>query len=512
MKKSLILFTLLAAAATARAAGIPATPVMTLYRFNSSLDVPYYDIESFRRSGPTASAGSLAQGSSVIPCLVMNGGQPLTDSQGVPYVGFQVIVDSRNATSSATMRYANAVKERQALKVANHHCDAGVRYVLDVRNLYPMEKAPSFDPPQPAGAVRSPAQPKGELDQIVRAFHNSPYCGAVNRSLIERRSALQNAWNRFITDQQNKWPHESLQRAKHLDYTMRTAIFEGHLERGCNAYGACERNIIALSIRNRARESCIKSQGCGAPGDFQGVAAKVSQYNIWDEYLTQVSGLTSCYLRDDLADKDNSSVQNYKKLQKMYSQNLADVQRILYGNDKDLESVFPNNSLADLKGLKHYYHAPAMGKCFPQHDRVEYVSGAVARKGSDYALIANARIKVDQQTNGGYLFRNFLVQDDSTKDVITMVDNYPGFIIDGRRISLKEASSRCAPYGIPNGCRFNEVGRYRKTPSWVNMGKPLELTCRVPDKGEQCQSSETQKTARVGGACDTEMRPFTGIE
>jgi len=34
---------------------------------------------------------------------------------------------------------------------------------------------------------------------------------------------------------------------------MRTAIYEGHLDRGCNAYGACERNIIALSIRNRAQ-------------------------------------------------------------------------------------------------------------------------------------------------------------------------------------------------------------------------------------------------------------------
>ena len=508
MRKSFILFTLFIASAAW--GGIPATPVMTLYRFNSALDVPYYDVASFRKTGPSSPAGTLAQGTSLVPCLVVNGGQPLTDSQGIPYVGFQVVVDSRTATPAATERFKNALKERQALTVANHHCDAGVQSVIDVRNLYAMGKAPSFDPPLPAKVSSAAHQPSGELDQIVRAFHNSTQCDSASRRLLERRTALQEAWNRFIRDQQSRWSNDSLQRAKHLDYTMRTAIFEGHLERGCNAYGACERNIIALSIRNRGREACSKRQGCGAPGDFQGVSSAVSQYNIWDEYLTQISGLTSCFLRDDLAGEGSASSRNYSKLQSMYAQNLADVQRILFGSDQDLAAIFPNNSLPDLKKLKHYYHAPAMGKCFPRHDRVEFISGAVASKGNDFALLVNTRIQVEQQMGSGYFFRNFVVKEDPARDVITIVDNYPGFVVDGRRVSLKETTSRCTPYGIPSGCRFDQIGRYRKTPSWINSGKPLELLCRVADRGEQCQGGETLRTTKVGGVCDTDMRPVTG--
>jgi hypothetical protein len=509
MKKLFVLLALFISSAAW--AGIPATPVMTLYRFNSALEIPYYDIETFRRAGPTVPAGTLPQGASLVPCLVVDSGRPLTDSQGVPYVGFQVVVDPRTATPAVAESYKKTLSERQSLTVANHHCDAGVKFVTDVRNLYAMGKAPFFDPPLPVKVNHAANQPRGELDQIIRTFHNSAYCDSANRHLIGRRSALQGAWDRFIHDYQSRWSDASLQRAKHLDYTMRTAIFEGHLERGCNAYGACERNIIALSIRNRGRESCSKRQGCGAPGDFQGVSTMVSQYNIWDEYLTQISGLTSCFLRDDLAGESNSGARNYSKLQNMYAQNFADVQRILFGSDQDLAVIFPNNSLADLKSLKHYYHAPAMGKCFPQYDRVEYMSGAVANKGKDFALIANTRIQVDQQTEGGYFFRNFVVQEDPVKDVIKIIDNYPGFVVDKTRISLKGVAG-CSPYGIPSGCRFNEVGRYRKTPSWVNKGKPLELTCRAADRGEKCEGGETLKTAKVGGVCDTEMRPFAGVD
>jgi hypothetical protein len=494
-------------------ATIPAAPMMTLYRFNSGQDIPYYDLEIVRRTGgPSAPAGTLPQGTALIPCLAVIDGRPLTDNQGVPYVGFQVVVDPRSANPAAAEIYQRTLKERQSLQVANHHCEAGVRQVLDVRNLYPMAKAPFFDPPSPVKSAQDAPPATDELDRIIRAFHNSATCDSANRHLLGRRHGLQEAWNRFISDQLAKWPQAALQRAMHLDYTMRTAIFEGHLERGCNAYGACERNIIALSIRNRGREGCLRNQGCGTPGDFQGVSSKVSQYNIWDEYLTQISGLTSCFLRDDLAGKTSSNGQDYRRLQTMYVQSLPEVQRILFGSDQDLQAVFPNNALADLKRLKHYYHAPAMGKCFPQAERVAFIAGAVASKGGDFALLANTRIRVDQQAGGGSFFRQFVVQDEPTRDVIRIVDSYPGFIIDGRRVTLQEASSRCAPYGIPGGCRFNEIGRYRKTPTWVNQGKPLELTCRVADRGEQCHGGAVPKTVQVGGVCDTEMRPFAGVD
>ncbi|MGI6656886.1 MAG: hypothetical protein ACOX5Z_08725 [Desulfobulbus sp.] len=513
MKKILLLLTILVLAALPGHAGdrIPATPVMTLYRFNGPLDIPYYDKDAFRRRGTAApQAGSLAQGTSVLPCVMMSGGAPLTDADGVPYVGFEVVVDSRTATPAATARFKQLVRERKELLVRDHQCGPGVRHVLDVRNLYAMNKAPSFDPPRRNGTSSAATPPVGRLDQIVRAFHNAPACAMVNKDLLDRRHKLDRAWDGFIRDHAGQWPEREMQRARHLDYTMRTALFEGHLGRGCSAYGACERNIIALSIRNRAREACRAAQGCRSQGDFQGVASAVSQYNIWDAFLTQISGLTSCYLRDDLVVGDTDATRQARRLQAMYNQSVGDVERILFGDDRDLQSLFPGNALAALKQLRHYYHAPAMGKCFPHRDRIEYISGAIARRGDQVALIANTRIEVGRKTAGGYLFRDVEIQEEPDRDVIRTLDTYSGFVVDGRRISLLPAS-RCTAYGLRPGCRFEQIGRYRKTPFWVNEGTPLAVTCRVADQGEQCQNAPRPGTVQVGGICDVEMQPFSGV-
>lgn len=519
------------------AAGIPATPLMTLYRFNAPVDVPFYDVDGFRKGKPPSPAGTLAQGTSVVPCVVVRNGRPLTDPRGIPYVGFRVVVDSRTATPEATETFRRVAAERRTMTVPHHHCDAGVRHVLDARNLYPMGKAPLFDTPPPGwkGGGRDGAAPHAragaclgrgcerwegehrELDQIIRAFHDSPRCEEANRALLRRGEALARAWDRFAADQGQRWPRAALERAKQLDHVMRTALFEGHLDRGCGAYGACERNVIALSIRNRAVESCYARQGCRFPGDFQGVATAPSQYNIWDEFLSQISGLTSCYLRPDptpraegTPGKEGSELPLRERLRRMHEQSFGDVLRILLGGDDDLREVFPGTALDDLKRLRHYYHAPAMGKCFPGHPRVEYVTGAVAAKGNTFALIANSRVHVDERVEGGYRFREAVVREEGGRDVVEILDRYPGFILDEQRVTLA-AASRCAPYGIPNGCPLEEVGRYRKTPPWLTAGRPIEVTCRVRDTGEQCRDRGTVRNAKVGGACDLEMRPVTGV-
>lgn len=482
---------------------------MTLYRFNSALDVPYYTIETFQKKGTASPAGTLAQGTSVIPCLVIRNGRPVTDARGTPYVGFQLVVDSRTATPASTQQFREAREKRRSMAVSNHHCESSVHNVIDVRNLIDRDNAPFFDPPASTKGTPVRSQARSTLDQIIRAFHNSPRCQKANRRLVRRRSALQRAWELFIGDNQRQWSNTALQQAQHLDYAMRTVIFEGHLDRGCSAYGACERNVIALSIRNRARESCVGYQGCRSQGDFQGVASKVSQYNIWDEYFTQTSGLTSCFLRDDLGNSGNAAYSD--KLQKIYEQSLPQIERILFGTDRDLREIFPQVPLPDLKRLRHYYHPPAMGKCFPQYKRVEYMSGAVARKGRDFALIANTRIHVDAATDGGYFFRDFVVELKPNRDDVTLVDTYPGFVVDKRKVSLK-AASRCTPYGIPLSCRSRSRLRYRKTPPWLNAGTSLELPCRVSNQGETCQRSGSLEITKVGGRCDTEMQPVAGVK
>ena len=262
--------------------------------------------------------------------------------------------------------------------------------------------------------------------------------------------ALEKAWEQFIRDNKGRFSVSELDKARHLDYTMRTAIFEGHPDRGCNSYGGCERNIIALTIRNRAKEHCSKRQGCLEQGDYKSVATKVSQYNIWDEYLTQVTGITSCFLRNDLVNTANN---DYTRLQRMYEQSIADMESILFGGDSDIQRIFPEASLKDLKMLRHYYHAPAMGKCFPQYDGVKYMTGAIARKKNEYILIANRRIRIDRKVDNGYFFRDFIVQPTEEKDDVQIVDNYPGFVVDGRKVTSPR-SSRCVPYGIPTGCTW----------------------------------------------------------
>ncbi len=500
MQRPLAALALLFAAQAVQAA-IPATPVMTIYKFNGPMTVPYYRADGF--SGPGTPAGTLTQGTSLVPCLVVRNGEPLTDSKGTPYVGFEVVVDPRRATPADTERFKRTVAERARLKVENHHCEPDVKNVIDVRQLYALEKAPFFDPPRSGGS--GGAGGATDLDRIVRAFHASPQCAEANRALTGRRGALKGAWDSFIRANGGLGSTTELARAKHLDYVMRTAIYEGHLGRGCNAYGACERNIIALSIRNRVVGQCQRNQGCGFPGDFQGASSTVNQYNIWDEYLTQISGLASCFLRPDLAEQDP-----YRKIQAMYEQSVGDVERILYGDESDLKDIFPGTPLSDLTQLRHYYHAPAMGKCFPRHDRVEYMSGAVAQRGGDFALIADTRIQVGTKSGDGYSFKEFQFEETPEGDRIEILDAFPGFAVDARKVSLKKPGS-CPAYGVPAGCRFGQVGRYRKTPSWLAAGKPVEIACRVKDRGETCRGGGSPTTARVGGACDVEMRPVAGV-
>ncbi len=499
MSRSLI--ALLFLLPTLAVAAIPATPVMTLYKFNGPLEVPYYRIGG---NGPGARAGSLVQGTSVIPCLVVRNGRALTDGKGTPYVGFEIVVDARKARGRAdTRKFERTFAARKQMRVANHHCDPGVKHVLNVRELYVLEKPPFFDPKGKGDAKAAARDGKTELDRIVRTFHNSSQCDGVNRSLLGRRARLASAWDGFISRNTGKWDKRTLARAKHLDYTMRTALFEGHLDRGCSAYGACERNVVALSIRNRAVGQCLKRQGCRFPGDFQGAASDPLQYNIWDAYLTQISGLTACYMRADL-DKEDF----YRRIQAMYAQNVGDVERILYGTDTDLAAVFPGSS--DLTQLRHYYHPPAMGKCFPQRDRIEYMSGAVAEKGADHALIANQRIKVDERVGSGYRFREFRFDQGPRTDEIRIENNYPGFIVDGRKVRLGGGGG-CTAYGVSRGCKFSNVGRWRKTPSWLTAGRPLALNCRIDDRGESCRGGGRSERVTVGGSCDIEMMPVSRV-
>ncbi len=485
-------------------AEVAAPPVMTVYRFDGPMEVPIYDADAFARSGTAAPAsGALTQGTSVVPCLVIRDGEALTDSSGTPFVGFELVVDSRRATPESTARFKDAAARQKTLTVANHHCPPGVDQVVDVRHLAVLGKAPFFDPPRAAGEGEEPSA-TSKLDRVVRAFHASRQCDAVQRRLMGRRAALDAAWDEFAREQGGRFGRETVERARNLDYVLRTAIYEAHLDRGCGAYGACERNVIALSIRNRGR-SCLRGQGCRSEGDYQGVSSSVSQYNIWDEVLTQVTGLAACFLRPDLAGDPR-----YAKLQALYEQSRGDVEAILYGDDDALVAVFPGESPDALASLRHYYHPPAMGTCFPDEPRLEFISGAVARRGDDFVLIAATRVQVGEKRGSGYAFEDVTIEEKADRDVLKVADLHPGFLLDARKVTLKPSTS-CRPWGTPPGCSTGEVGRHRKVPSWLASGRPMQLTCAVQARDEACTAPPRPATASVGGACDTAMQPVAGV-
>jgi hypothetical protein len=231
----------------------------------------------------------------------------------------------------------------------------------------------------------------------------------------------------------------------------------------------------------------------------------VSQYNIWDEVLTQVTALASCFLRPDLAREPRAA-----KLQAMYEQSRGDVERILYGDEDALTAVFPDSSPSELASLKHYYHPPAMGKCFPDEPRIEFMSGAIARRGADVALIAGTRVEVGEKEPEGYAFRDVSVEEKADRDVLKIADLHPGFLLDARKVTLKP-SAGCRPWGTPPGCSRGDVGRWRKVPSWLATGRPLEIGCRVRARDEACTAPAEVASVTLGGACDVAMQPVAGV-
>ena len=132
---------------------------------------------------------------------------------------------------------------------------------------------------------------------------------------------------------------------------------------------------------------------------------------------------------------------------------------------------------------------------------------------SEYGRVRpGIRRRLDDKVGLGYRFHAFRFRETDERDVVEIRDDYPGFVVDGRKVTFPSAPSDCRPYGIPAGCQLDDVGRYRRTPSWLKAGKPLGLTCSVLDSAQSCVAPERQVPVQVGGRCDTQMRPVSDVE
>lgn len=194
----------------------------------------------------------------------------------------------------------------------------------------------------------------------------------------------------------------------------------------------------------------------------------------------------------------------------MYAQSVEDVARILFADDETVRGLFPGIPLSAVRTLRHYYHPPAMGACFPDQPAIEFISGAVARRGQDFVLVANERVYLDAAVAGGYRFRTVRVRAEPERDVLALEDRYPGFLLDARKVTGARPAG-CRPYGLPPACSSSPAGRYRRVPAWLSAGTPLALSCQIADRGPACTAEPVRRSVAVGGACDREMQPVAGV-
>lgn len=235
------------------------------------------------------------------------------------------------------------------------------------------------------------------IDKALRQFHDS-ICTAPGVTL----SSLKQKWKAFVDSKQTERSKRIAMNAYHVDLVARTIIGEAQNKEGLydqdslqvlvkqhelKNQGArfhsgmvqCQRDIIGLSIRNRAWTSANKLYGMNYRGDFAGAATKVSQYHIWKpQYVARYNyQLTSClynHRRDYIADrllKDD----HYETVQTRYKETVRRLPKVLgmhvdEGKEALRESDYlaeifmanPDESLSSSENInmlsnhRHYFH------------------------------------------------------------------------------------------------------------------------------------------------------------
>lgn len=148
------------------------------------------------------------------------------------------------------------------------------------------------------------------LEAALKQFHSS-IC------MVEGvgRAALLQKWKKFVDSKQGARAKQIALNAQHVDMVARTIMGEAQNEDHLFDPGelqtlkknvfhpkavSCQRDIIALSIRNRALTKKFKSYGHQYFGDFTGAASTGHQYNAWFANLVPHSNyrITSCFYSD----------------------------------------------------------------------------------------------------------------------------------------------------------------------------------------------------------------------
>ncbi|MCO5143434.1 MAG: hypothetical protein M9962_10135 [Oligoflexia bacterium] len=229
------------------------------------------------------------------------------------------------------------------------------------------------------------------LDQALRQFH-STMCTVEGVS----KDALLKKWQKFIESKESADAKQIAKNAQHVDIVARTIMGEAQTE--SHLYDpnsiqilknkifhpmavSCQRDIIALSIRNRAMTNQFSAYGHRYLGDFTGAASTGSQYNAWFDNLVPHASyrITSCFYsaNEKYLKSRFSRDKSYKTYQQRY-QSLIKRLPLIFGIEKQenkaasednryLNKLFlanrgsKQNNSADINAnivasFRHYYH------------------------------------------------------------------------------------------------------------------------------------------------------------
>lgn len=533
-------------------------------------ETPVYSSDGKKQIGAISPHGAL------VPCTVVKDGAPLFGPKGEILVGFTEQVFEEPQASSpgheltkivqAFQDVANSRRQRlsklesskaryNGKRVGTNDCQGTVLGSVPLSALSPNEMRVMYPPPPSTTdalvdiinkieSINKKLQncdclyttDTSDLIKLLVEFHNSVYCLSSELQVGGRKKAFLKAWDIFIDAKLKSNPglKDDLRMAKEIDLAARTALYEGDHNRGCSGKGLCEKDIVLLSIRNRARTKPCSNYGCKFEGDIGGVATRESQYNIWSDFFTDITYMSSCFLRIDRHPSTPSErqaqwineeqKQSYHRMVKMFQTTIQRAEEILYADDEKISASFGGVDIKNLTGLRHYYHPPAMQTCYPQFPQRQFVSEAYVRCGQNYHFIRKENIEVTGKGPDGNVLFSILKKDDSgTSDPID--DNlkfenvFPGCILDPSRIKPPTEASRCSLYGLPpsKGKKSTECAPlttqyFRTYPKWIQGAETPEITCKqVPSKGESCNDSVQHVDATWGGSCDRQMMPALGV-
>jgi hypothetical protein len=255
------------------------------------------------------------------------------------------------------------------------------------------------------------------IAQALRQFHSS-ICTAAGPGKQE----LFLKWDAFIRSKSDARAQQVARNAFHIDITARTILGEAQtdallwdpskiqkLENKVfhKEASRCQRDLLALSIRNRGHSKKFGEFRHKYAGDFAGAAADPDQYNVWKHTSDSNYRLTSCFLHTaDAYQKARESKDSQYKRKRSYFADMAERFPRVFGMDLNegapppadpayLERLFladpkvempPGERVAKLGRFMHYYH--------PNNKGLQYSDASEMIDDVRYGTVENGYVRV----------------------------------------------------------------------------------------------------------------------